>query len=84
MSDTPFTDLDAPARRVTPRNLQGSQLQLWNQFLRRYLAGSFDNVANKALLYWARKHVGLNCSLKCFREALAEARERQELSDSVV
>lgn len=70
-----FAELNSKPRLTTPNNLRGEAQDLWNEFIKKYITGDFNGISNRELLTWAETHVGLNCSLSCFRDTLSKVRK---------
>lgn len=68
-----LAELDSMARLITPWKLQGEKRELWNDLVRRYRKHEMAGATWADMFKWAKKHLGINCSLACFRRSLQRA-----------
>jgi len=69
----PFAELDPTPVRITPRRLKGEQKELWDKLAERFGDGTYAGVPMQALYTWGQRHLGLTCSISCFRGQLLQA-----------
>lgn len=69
---SPFAELEEQNRKLTPRKLTGDKRELWKQLVGKYAAGDYAGLSMSALHDWGKRHLGLTCSVSCFRLELLE------------
>jgi hypothetical protein len=69
----PFASLMVADRNVTPSKLSGAKRVLWDELVEKHVSGAFSGMTYATLLTWGQEHLGLTCSLSCFRGALINA-----------